>query len=137
MYMNTTTEVGLIALLSGLIHERDNDAPIQSSEQGDALKGLTCSEPRLGRWIEGCDFPFLIETLMLDERVFGKEFPDVAMTADERREVANALEEHCETCPRCGWKRADDLEWQARVHRTIAENKQLIGEAIARAAGQQ
>lgn len=135
MYKNKTTEVGLIALLSGLIHEKDNDKPFQSSEQGDALKGLTCSEPRLGTRIEGCDFPFLIETLMLDDHVFAKEFPGVAMTAVERLYLANTLEEHCETCPRCGWKRAADLEWQARVHRAIAENKQLIGEAIARAAG--
>ena len=135
--MNTTTEVGLIALLSGLIHERDNDTPFQSSEQGDGLKGLTCSEPRLGRWIEGCDFPFLSETLMLDERVFAKEFPGVTMTAGERRDLAKALEEHCETCPRCGGKRADDLEWQALVYKAIAENKQLIGEAIAPAAGRE
>jgi hypothetical protein len=135
MYKNKTTEVGLIALLSGLIHERDNDTPFQSSEQDDALKGLTCSEPRLGRRIEGCDFPFLIETLKLDDQVFAKEFPGVTMTAAERRDLKNALEEHCESCPRCRRKRASDLEWQARVHKAIADNKQLVGEAIARAAG--
>lgn len=138
MDKNMITEVSLIALLSGLIHESDKDTPFQSGERGDALNGLTCSEPRrLGRWIESCDFPFLIETLMLDDHVFAKEFPCVTMTAAGRRDLANALEEHCETCPRCGWKRAADLEWQARVNRAVTENKRLIGEAIARTLGRE
>jgi hypothetical protein len=137
MSMNKTTEVSLIALLSGLIREGNDGAPVRSSEQGDSLEGLTCSEPRLGRWIEGCDFPFLIETLMLDDHVFDKEFPGVTLTAAERRALAHALEGHCETCPRCGRKRAADLQWQARLNRAIAENKQLVGEAIARAAGRE
>jgi hypothetical protein len=128
-------ETDVIALLSRLILDKDDDTPVRLREQEDALKDLRCSDRRLGVWIEKWDFPFLIETLMLSDAVFSREFPDVRTTAEKRKELAHALEAHCETCPRCHRKRSYDLEWQARVNRVFAENKRIIGKTITNARG--
>jgi hypothetical protein len=128
-------EKDLMALVSRLILDKENDTPSRLKAQEDALKELECKHPEFGRWIDGCDFPFLIETLVLEDAVFTGEFPDVKLTAVERKEFANALEAHCETCTRCHLKRSYDLEWQARVDRAFAENKEAIGKALGRAAG--
>jgi len=133
--MNVPKDMDLIALLSGFILDKDDDTPLRLSEQENALKDLSCSDESLGVWIEKWDFPFLIETLMLDDAVFSQEFPGVRTTAEERKDLANALEAHCETCPRCHRKRSYDLEWQSRVNRTLAENKKIIGDAITHARG--
>lgn len=135
MNMPKDVEKDLITLLSRLILEKDEDAPSRLSEQEDYLKDLKCADPALGKWISDCDFPFLIETLALDAATFSEEFPDAQLTAEERKEFANALEAHCETCEFCHSKRAHDLEWQSDVNRAFAENKEAIGKTIASAAG--
>ena len=125
----------LIMLLSSLILDKDDTAS-QSSAQENLLKDLKCTDAELlGRWIDNCDFPFLIETLALDAATFSKEFPGAQLTVEARKEFANALEAHCETCERCHLKRAHDLEWQSKVSRAFAENKQVIGKTMASAAG--
>jgi hypothetical protein len=126
-------ETEFFTLMASLLLEKDNDTPFRLSEQEDALKSLECSKPELGRWVRDCDFPFLMETLMLEESVFAQEFPGAKLTFEDRKELSNALELHCETCNYCHRKRAYDLEWQSRVSKVFAENKQTIGQAIARA----
>lgn len=133
MSVSRDKETELIGLLSRFIRESDDDIPFRPAEQEAELERRTCSAPELGRWIGSTDFPFLIETLMLSDAVFGEEFPDLALPAEERKRFANALERHCEDCPRCGLKRAYDLAWQARVNTAISENKEAVEEAIARA----
>jgi hypothetical protein len=135
--MNMPMDMGkdLIALLSGLILGKDKDMPCRLSAQENALKDLECTDPELGIWIAECDFPFLIETLMLDDAIFIEEFPGVQLTAEGRKQFANTLELHSEICPRCHLKRSSDLEWQSNVNRAFADNKEVIGEAIARANG--
>jgi hypothetical protein len=135
--MNTQKDMrkDLLILISRLILEKDEDIPFRLNMQDTTLKDVECTNPELGKWIDGCDFPFLIETLVLDVATFSREFPDVQLTEKERKEFANALEAHCETCKHCSLKRSDDLEWQARVDDTFAENKEVIGKAIARAVG--
>jgi hypothetical protein len=81
------------------------------------------------------DFPFLIETLTLNDAVFFIEYPTVNLSSEERKRLVSALEEHCEDCARCGRKRAYDLEWQSRVDRAIADNDEAFGRAVARAVG--
>lgn len=128
-------EEDFIKLLSSLILEKDADVPSWLSEQENALKDLKCTNTEFGKWITDYDFPFLIETLTLDTATFSREFPNVQWAVEERKDFANALEAHCETCEHCQLKRAQDLEWQSCVNRAFAENKQVIGKAIARAVG--
>jgi hypothetical protein len=128
-------ETNLLALLSTIIIEKDSDAPFRLNEQQSSLAEKECSKPELGKWIDRCDFSFLIETLMLDHAVFSHEFPGVEFPAEERKALAQALESHCDTCVHCHLKRSYDLEWQARVDRAINDNKDSIGKVIARAAG--
>jgi hypothetical protein len=125
----------LITLLSKLVRGKDEDATDRLIAQENALEGLVCTAPELGKWIDACDFPFLIETLMLNEAIFIEEFPDVRLTAEERKQFANTLELHSEACERCHSKRSNDLEWQSTVNRAFAENKEVIGEAIGRSNG--
>jgi hypothetical protein len=135
--MSTSKDMqkALFGLLTKCIRERDDDTPFRLAEQEAELKKRKCADPELGTWIDGNDFPFLIETLMLSDAVFSEEYPEVKLPQEERMSFASALEAHCEGCARCGLKRAYDLEWQARVNRALAENREAVGQAIARAAG--
>lgn len=127
-------EDDLFKLLGSFLMKQHDDTPFRLSAQRDALKELVCERPEIRRWLRDWDFPFLMETLMLDDSVFRREFPGAQSTAEDRKELLNALELHCETCDYCGRKRAYDLEWQLRVRGAFAENKQSIERAIAHAA---
>lgn len=133
--MTKDLEKTLIALLSRSILEKDEDIPYRLSAQETALKELKCAAPELGKWIGVCDFPFLIETLLLSDAVFSQEFPGVKLAVEDRKGFANVLEAHCEACAHCHLKRAYDLELQSRVKRAFVENRQAVGKAIASAAG--
>jgi hypothetical protein len=129
-------ETDFFELLTRCIREKDANALVRLAEQEAELKERKCTNPEIGKWIDAVDFPFLIETLMLSDAVFTEEYPKVKLSEEERKRFARALETHCEIdCPHCGLKRASDLEWQNRVNSAIAENKEVIGEAIAHAAG--
>lgn len=92
-----------------------------------------CSQAALGRWIDNCDFAFLIDTLGLSDAVFAHEFPEVPLSLAERKELANALEAHCETCEHCRPKRATDLAWKSRMDRVFAEDNEIIRKVLAHA----
>jgi hypothetical protein len=84
---------------------------------------LTCSAPVLGRWINDCDFPFVMETLLLSDHVFKQEFPGIQLSEEERRFVAMELDAHSKTCGRCGAKRAEDEAWKGLEKRLPATGR--------------
>ena len=130
-------EKDLFSLLSKLIIEKDDDTPSRLKAQKEALKELKCSKPALGRWIERCDYPFLIETLSLDDATFAGEFPGILLPAASRSKFIEELRAHLEDepCRRCFLKASYDLEWQARVEKVLFENKALVAKAIGHGAG--
>lgn len=135
MNMPTNLENDFIKLLSSLIQEKNDDASARLSGQENGLEDLACTAPALGKWIDNCDYPFLVETLLLNDAIFSQEFPGVQLSAAERKEFSNTLEGHCDACLRCRAKKSSDLDWKARVDNAFAENKEIIGKAIARAVG--
>jgi hypothetical protein len=54
----------LLSILSTLIVEQDDDAAFRLQEQQTNLSNNKCTKPDLGKWIDNCDFPFLIEGLL-------------------------------------------------------------------------
>ena len=131
METRVAAEADFIQLLARLISESDdNDPPIKGTG-----KDLTCSQPLLGRWIESCDVPFLMETLALSNYVFGQEFPEIPLSQDARQAFAKTLEDHCRECAPCHAKQAEDIGWKLRVDKAIDKNKRAIGDALAKAAG--
>lgn len=136
MITQENMEEALFTLLAKLIVEKDDDTPSRLKAQKEALKELKCSKPALGRWIERCDYPFLIETLSLDDVTFGSEFPGILLPVAERNRFIEELKAHLdEPCCRCHLKASYDLEWQARVDKALFENKALIAKAIGHTAG--
>lgn len=136
MTLSNEMEENLIDTISTFILERDDDAPFRLEAQESNLRDKQCTQPRYGAWIDRCDYPFLMETLMLDHAVFSDEFPGVKFPAKERAELALTLEEHCEQCVRCHLKRGYDLEWQARVDEALTENRDVIGKTKVHAVGE-
>lgn len=119
-------ETDFIELLARFICESDNDPAIRRTG-----KDLPCSEPNLGRWIQDCDFPFLMDTLALPDNVFAGEFAGINLAQKEREAFAKTLEKHCSDCARCNAKQADDIAWKLRVDEAMVENREAIGEALA------
>lgn len=119
-------ETDLIELLARLICESNNEPPIRRTG-----KDLPCSEPNVGKWVQNCDFPFLMETLALPDHIFAQEFPGIELSQKERKAFAKTLEKHCSSCARCNAKQAEDIAWKLRVDETIVDNREAIGEALA------
>lgn len=127
METRVALEADFIQLLARLIAESDDgEPPIERTG-----KDLTCSQPILGRWIDDCDFPFLIETLSLPDDIFDQEFPGIRLSQQEREAFAETLETHCKECARCYAKQAEDIAWKSRVERAFAQNKEAIGDFLA------
>jgi hypothetical protein len=85
---------------------------------------LTCSAPVLGKWINDCDFPFIIETLLLSDHVFKREFPGIQLSEEERKLFASELDAHSKACARCGANRAEDEAWKECSRRALADRGQ-------------
>lgn len=83
---------------------------------------LTCSSPVLGKWVNDCDFPFVMETLLLSDRVFKREFPGIQLSEEERKLLARELDAHSKVCRRCGAKRAEDEAWKERTGAALANH---------------
>ena len=115
-------QTDLIQLLARLIAASDKGPPAKRTGND-----LSCSNPTLGKWIDDCDFPFLMETLALPDEVFECEFPEIRLSHQERETFAQSLNGHCKECARCHAKRAEDLEWVSCVDKALAE-KDTIGE---------
>jgi hypothetical protein len=81
----------------------------------------------LGRWIDDCDFPFLMATLALPDEVFSREFPDIPLSLNDRQAFAGVLQAHSRECAHCHAKKTEDIEWKQRVDKAIDKNKQLVG----------
>lgn len=132
MSTSRDVEANLIELLARYVSQRaDDERPADAAER----RVWQCTDPKLGRWIDANDFPFLIETLLLNDSVFSVEYPGVKLGQEERKKFASVLEAHCEVCKSCGRKRTEDLDWQASVDTAIADNREAIGRALARATG--
>lgn len=126
--MNTrfASEADFVQLLDRLISENENDPPFQRTG-----KDLMCSQPALGRWFEDCDFPFLMETLVLPDHVFSREYPEIPLSLEDRQDFANALQAHSRECAHCHAKKTEDIQWKQRVDEAFARNKQLIGALLS------
>lgn len=114
-----------IELLGTLIGESDGDPPHKRTG-----RDLTCSQPVLGKWIDDCDVPFLMETLALPDHVFDQEFPEIKLSQKDREAFATLLETHCTECARCNAKRTEDNAWKSRVDKVMVENKEAIGDFL-------
>lgn len=96
--------------------------------------GERCLNRTLGRWIENCDYAFLMVTLELDDFVFEQVYPDLPMSEQVRRDLADELQGHCDACACCGAKRAADLSLKDEVDRGFAEDKAGVRKALAKAS---
>jgi hypothetical protein len=88
--------------------------------QKQRITNVRCTSPVLGRWINDCDFLFVMETLLLSDRVFKQEFPGIKLSEEERKFFATKLDAHSNVCARCVVKRAEDKAWQERTGKTLA-----------------
>ena len=90
-----------------------------------------CSYPTLGRWIDHCDYAFLMTTLQLDDSVFEHVYPELQFAEEERRELADEFDAHCDDCEACGAKRAADLVLKDELDRAFANDRRGLRKAIA------
>jgi hypothetical protein len=123
METRVALEADFIELLARLMSETDEGEPPFERTGRD----LPCSQPGLGRWIDDCDVPFLLETLALPDDVFAREFPGIKLSQRDREAFARTLDTHCTECAHCGAKNAEDIAWKLRVDKAFVENKQAIG----------
>jgi hypothetical protein len=93
---------------------------------------LTCSQPILGKWINDCDFPFIMKALALGDNVFKQEFPAIDLTHEERRMFAKQLDAHANECARCAMKRAEDDAWHRWAKGAFIEHRQKIVQVLIR-----
>lgn len=125
----TNIAVELLPLLARLITEMTGEVP------EELPVNHKCSYRSLGRWINFCDYAFLMETLRLEDAVFDKVYPNAQFAADSRRELASELEAHCERCDFCRAKRGADLALKAEVDEALVRDRVLLRSVLTSAAG--
>lgn len=129
--LNTANAVSeLLPLLASLIREMTGADPEKLNTDS------RCSHRTLGMWIGNCDYPFLMVTLQLDDFVFERVYPNLPMSEQIRRDLAEELEAHCDDCAYCGAKRAADLSLKEEVDRGFVEDKAGVQKALGKAIGQ-
>jgi hypothetical protein len=85
---------------------------------------LRCSKAEYGEWIAGFELPVLIEVLNSSDRYFHRSFPGLeSFDGAKRKTLANELEMHASTCPRCSRKVIFDLAWEKEVDAVIFQNR--------------
>lgn len=125
----------LANLVAEIVLRNDDEPKKRLNDQDEALRENECVNPEIGRWVDACDFPFMIETLMLNDKIFQSEFPEIGLSADERKELVSRIEEHCEVCTHCSLKRGYDIEWELRIERAFNENPQDLLKVMVHSNG--
>lgn len=100
--------------------------PVPKIMKQQITNNLTCSSPVLGKWVNDCDFPFIMETLLLSDQVFKQEFQGIHLSEDERKLFARELDAHSKACARCRTKRAEDEAWKERTGKALAKRGQVM-----------
>jgi hypothetical protein len=113
-----------LRLLARLIREVSGEDP------EELVCNPKCSYKSLGRFISCCDYVFLTVTLRLADPVFSHFYPDIELSTEIRREFADALEAHCESCDPCRAKRGEDLALKAEVAEALTRDKTALREVI-------
>lgn len=120
-------ESDLINVINNLMCEDEPDLPQRLECQDDILKGLSCTEPAIGKWFENDSVLYVLSAFNLSDRDFASVFPQLKdVSAVQRQQIINRFEHHIERCPRCCRKRSYDLEFENRLEKTLHENKAYL-----------
>jgi hypothetical protein len=95
--------------------------------QDELLKGLTCTEPAIGKWFVDNSVLYVLSAFKLSDKDFASVFPQLKnVSIVQRRQIVNRFEDHIEKCPRCSRKRSYDLEFENRLEKTLHENRDYL-----------
>src|SRR5439155_25540598 len=123
--------------LAELMLKSDEDLPWRLDAEDADLQKIKCTDRDIGRWVDSCEVPFLLETLALSDEQFYQEFPTVQSLNSAHREIfARTIVSHCDSCPHCSLKVSRDLEWEGQIDRLLRENGHIICGAVV-APGEQ
>src|SRR5947207_1463784 len=99
-----------------LVRDAEPDLDARLESQGDHLHEVTCTNPTLGRWIDGYDVQYLLAAFALNDHDFVEDFPKLAhLKQPDREKIIQAFEAHFDECPHCHLKRGYDLELTSRI----------------------
>jgi hypothetical protein len=105
----------------------DDDLPNRLEEQEEALAGLTCTNPTLGKWFEKSSVSYVIAAFNLSDKDFAAQFPHLRhVTSEQRKEIVDSFQKHISNCPRCGRRSSYDLEFEKKLEANLMRNKEVL-----------
>lgn len=112
-----------------LLLKENKDLLRQIKTQEAEIAAVECKDPRIGKWVDLYDVPYLLKTLSLADSHFSAEYPALkSFTSAQREELSKEIQGHIENCKRCELKSCYDLEWDVRVANLFYRNKLTIVE---------
>jgi TIR domain len=99
---------------------------IEIQDKGFPSSELSCTDPAVGRWIDGTNVEYLLSVLALDDKEFAVTFPALSgITTQQRRQFIARIESHLEVCLQCAHQRAHDLEFEKRLNHAVRVNRNM------------
>ena len=114
-------------IINEILCLEEDDLPNRLEEQNEALAGLKCTNPTLGKWFEKCTVSYVIAAFNLSDKDFASQFPHLRhVTGDQRKEIVDSFRQHISDCPRCGRRSGYDLEFEKRLEASLIKNKEVV-----------
>ena len=109
-----------------LVRKADSNFERELEEQEAVLRGLECTNPYYGEWLDmGSELLFSI--FDLGDRDFVRQLPDLAhLSRSGRRQFIQHVEEHLRQCERCAVKQQYDVALNAEIEEVCSDNKELL-----------
>jgi len=114
-------------IINELICLEDDDLVNRLEEQEQALAGLDCTNPTLGKWFEKCSVSYVIAAFNLSDKDFAEQFAHLRhVSSNQRQEIVHAFQKHITDCPRCGRRNSYDLEFEKKLESNLMKNKEFL-----------
>lgn len=123
--MQSTKDIGEI--IADFVRKTYTDTDSRFEYQAEALLEKQCTNAAVGKVFELANVEYLLSAFDLEDEDFAEEFPAMSyLNRSERQLLLTTMQQHLESCSRCGLKQAYDLEFETRLRNACRQNSDAL-----------
>ncbi|HKR22020.1 MAG TPA: hypothetical protein VJS17_05455 [Pyrinomonadaceae bacterium] len=109
-----------------LVRKADSNFEQELDEQDEALRGLECTNPYYGEWLDmGVELLFSI--FELEDHDFARKLPDLAhLSKSARGQFIKHVESHLHECDHCALKQQHEQFLNSKIEEAFNDNRELL-----------
>jgi len=109
-----------------LVRKANSNFERELEEQEEVLRGLECTNPYYGEWLE-MGLELVSSIFDLEDHDFGRELPDLAhLSKSARGQFLRHIETHLHQCAHCAFREQYELALNARIEEACSDNRELL-----------